>query len=98
MVHACCGRGSTWSPSHLIIPILRGALRLRTEHQHGSWDQYHYSHWHHRNPVYLHHVCASDISAVAIPELILGTNLVYGPEIEIVWPKIQRRGWRIDVG
>jgi hypothetical protein len=33
-------------PSHLPIPILRGAQRLAIQYQHHSWNKYHRPHWH----------------------------------------------------
>jgi len=97
MVHACRGRVRTWSPSCLPLPVLHRAWRLRNEHQHNGRAQYHDPHWDQRVNIHPHNFCACDISAVTIPELILGSCLVYHPEIETVWPEIQRSGWRIEV-
>src|SRR6266852_8168231 len=94
MVHAYCSRSGTCSPSCLSLPILRGASRRHAEDQYDSWTEHHCSHWALWLAVHLYYVCASHLSAVTIPELILGAYLVC--ESEITQSDIQRSGWEIE--
>src|SRR5258708_2108346 len=80
MVHAGGGRGYTWMPSCLPIPILRRARRLATQYQHNGWDKYYCSHRHLRLAVCLDNLSAHHVSTIALPEFIFRYYLVSGPE------------------
>src|ERR1700733_13130012 len=96
MAHAYCSRSGTCSPSCLSLPILLWASRRHTEHQYDNWFEHHCSHWALWLGVHVYYICASHLSAVTIPELILSPYLVCEPEI--AWSDIQRSGWQIEVG
>ena len=87
MVYAYCCRVRSWSPTRVSVPLLRGTFRLCIEHQYGSWHKYYHSHRHQRVSLRLHDIRTSYISAVAVPNIILGPYLVSCPEIG--WPSIQ---------
>src|SRR5713226_5502617 len=80
-VYADGGRGCTWLPPPLPIPILRGARRLAFQDQHNGRDKYHYSYRHLRPAVYLDDFSAHHISTTALPEFIFRYFLVSVPEV-----------------
>src|SRR5260370_33999930 len=96
MVYADGGRGCTWFPPCLPIPILRGARRLAIQYQHNGRDKYDCPHWHLRPAVYLDNISAYHIFTIALPEFIFWYYLVSVPEVAC--PEIQGSGtrWRIE--
>src|SRR6266403_42125 len=94
LVHAEGGRGCTWIPPRLPIPILRGTRRLAIQNQHDGRNKYHCSHRYLWPAIYLDDSCAHRISAIALSEFIFRCYLVSIPEV--AWPAIQgsRTRWR----
>src|SRR5216684_8049225 len=81
MVHADGGRGYTWLPPCLPIPILRGARRLAIQYQHNGRDMCDCSHWHLQPTVYLDNFSSHHISPIALSEFIFRYYLVSVPEV-----------------
>src|SRR5216684_2088785 len=96
MVHADGGRGHTWLPPRLPVPILRRARRLVIQYQHSCRDKYYYSHRHLQPAIYPDNISAHHISTIALPEFIFRHYLVSVPEVACL--EIQGSGtrWRIE--
>src|SRR6266566_522838 len=96
MVHAKGGRGCTWLPPHLPIPILRRAQRLAIQYQHYGRNQYDRSHWRLHPAIYFDNCRAHHISTIALPEFIFWYYVVSVPEV--AWATIQgsRTRWRSE--
>ena len=76
VVPTYCSRGGPWSPSCLPLSILCGACRLYPGHKRDNWAEHDRSNRHMRLAVHLHHACASNLSTVTIPDVVLRRYLV----------------------